>query len=414
MLIPSIDLMNGKAVQLKQGKEKVLEREDVFELLEEFSIYGEVAIIDLDAALGQGDNKALIKQMLKYRPCRVGGGIRNLETAREYIKAGASKIIIGTRCRDDWVKKLSKDNLIFAIDAKGDYWSTQGWQNTESDKVLDLIPELAKNCSEFLYTQVEKEGLLQGIDRPRIEEVIKKSRVPVTIAGGITELDDIKWFTNLGANGQIGMSIYTGKLQLIDCFLCQADFNKTGMNNLIPTIVQDVDTNKVLMMAYSSKESLTLALTKRKGIYWSRSRQQFWEKGLTSGNQQVLIQADIDCDGDTILFKVKQQGSACHFDRYSCFASEKKLFNLSRLTELLKKRKENLPENSFTTKLFKSAELRTEKILEEAQELIDAQGTDEVRWEAADLIFFTLVDALAKGVDIDAIIHELRSRFNDN
>ncbi len=411
MLIPSIDLMNGKAVQLKQGKEKVLEREDVFDLLEEFSLYGEVAIIDLDAALGQGDNKELIKKMLRKKPCRVGGGIRDLDTAKEYIKAGASKIIIGTQCRSDWVKKLSRETLIFAIDAKGDYWSTQGWQTTEGEKVLDLIPELSQNCSEFLYTQVEKEGLLQGIDKPRIEQVIKASSVPVTIAGGITELSDIDWFTALGANGQIGMSIYTGKLDLVECFLTQVDFDKA---ELLPTIVQDADTDKVLMLAYSNKESLSQALAARKGIYWSRSRNQLWQKGLTSGNQQQLVQADIDCDGDTILFRVKQVNHACHFERYSCFASQKRPFNLNTLTDLLARRKTELPENSFSTLLFQSAEFRAEKILEEANELIEAEKFDDVRWEAADLIFFALVDALAKGVNIDDINDELRSRFNDN
>jgi phosphoribosyl-ATP pyrophosphohydrolase/phosphoribosyl-AMP cyclohydrolase len=411
MLIPSIDLMNGKAVQLKQGKEKVLERDDVFALLEEFSLYGEVAIIDLDAALGQGDNKQLIKDLLKVRACRVGGGIRDLETAKQYIKAGASKIIIGTKCRQEWVKKLSKESLIFAIDAKGDYWSTQGWKTTEAEKVLDLIPELAENCSEFLYTQVEKEGLLQGIDRPRNQQVIEASPVPVTIAGGITSLEDIEWFTKLGANGQIGMSIYTGKLSLLDCFLTQVDFDKAP---LVPTIVQDADTDKVLMLAYSSQQSLTQALTDRKGTYWSRSRSEIWQKGLTSGNTQQLVQADIDCDGDTILFRVKQLNDACHFDRYSCFASQKRPFDLNRLTELLSKRKEQLPENSFTTQLFQSAEFRAEKILEEADELIEAQSFEDVRWEAADLIFFGLVDALAKGVNIKNITTELRSRFNDN
>jgi phosphoribosyl-ATP pyrophosphohydrolase/phosphoribosyl-AMP cyclohydrolase len=411
MIIPSIDLMNGKAVQLKQGKEKVLERDDVFALLEEFSVYGEVAIIDLDAALGKGDNKTLIKKMLKCRPCRVGGGIRTLETAKEYIKAGASKIIIGTNCREEWVKKLAKEYLIFAIDAKGDYWATRGWQTTESTKVLDLIPELSNNCSEFLYTQVEKEGLLQGIDKPRIEEVIKASSVPVTIAGGITDLEDITWFSKRGANGQIGMSIYTGKLSLNDCFLAQIDFEKAP---LVPTIAQDYDTGKVLMLAYSNKASIEMALTQQKGIYWSRSRQEFWEKGLTSGNQQQLILADVDCDGDSILFKVKQTGDACHFDRYSCFATQKRQFDLSRLNQLLKQRQEQLPENSFTTSLFKSAEFRAEKIREEADELIEAESFDDVRWEAADLIFFALVDALAKGVEIDDIVCELGSRFNDN
>jgi phosphoribosyl-AMP cyclohydrolase / phosphoribosyl-ATP pyrophosphohydrolase len=417
MLIPSIDLMNGKAVQLKQGKEKVLEREDVFELLEEFSLYGEVAIIDLDAALGTGDNKALIKKLLKQTPCRVGGGIRDLETAKDYIKAGASKVILGTACRQDWVKKISPDNLIFAIDAKGDYWATQGWKKTEGEKVIDLIPQLSPLCSEFLYTQVDKEGMLQGIDRERISEVIKISSKPVTIAGGISTLDDIQWFTKRGANGQIGMSIYTGQLNLLDCFTCQIDFEKAP---LVPTIVQDVDTNKVLMMAYSSKESIELALKQKKGIFWSRSRNEIWQKGKTSGNQQTLVQADIDCDGDTLLFRVKQNNTisnatanACHFDRYSCFASQNPNFDLNRLTELLESRKAKLPEKSFTTELFKSADFRAEKIKEEALELIEAQDFDEVRWEAADLIFFALVDALAKGVDIGDIVNELRSRFND-
>ena len=403
--------MNGKAVQLKQGKEKILERDDVFTLLEEFSLFGEVAIIDLDAALGQGDNKQLIFDLLKVRACRVGGGIRDYKTAQEYIKAGASKIIIGTSCRQEWVKKLSKDSLIFAIDAKGDYWATQGWKNTEKEKVLDLIPELAKNCSEFLYTQVEKEGMLQGIDKVRNQQIIDASPVPVTIAGGITSLEDISWFTKLGANGQIGMSIYTGKLSLIDCFLAQVDFNKM---DLIPTIVQDVDTEKVLMLAYSNKQSLTQALSDKKGTYWSRSRNEIWQKGLTSGNTQQLIQADVDCDGDSILFRVKQVNDACHFDRYSCFATQKRPFDLNRLTELLSKRKSELPEKSFTTALFKSAEFRAEKIREEADELIEAQDFDDVRWEAADLIFFALVDALAKGVEIKNIISELRGRFNDN
>ncbi|NVJ61369.1 MAG: phosphoribosyl-AMP cyclohydrolase [Gammaproteobacteria bacterium] len=410
MLIPSIDLMDGKAVQLKQGKEKVLERDDVFELLEEFSVYGEVAIIDLDAALGKGSNEALIVELLKHRPCRVGGGIRDLETAKKYIKAGASKIIIGTKCREDWVKKLPREALIFAIDAKGDYWSTSGWQTTESIKVVDLIPELSENCSEFLYTQVEKEGLLQGLDRKRISEVIEVSKVPVTIAGGISTLDDIEFFTQLGANGQIGMSIYTGALTLSDCFKTQIDWKKL---DLIPTIVQDIESNKVLMLAYSNQESLTRALKERKGVYWSRSRKEYWEKGLTSGHTQTLIQADFDCDGDTLLFKVRQNGNACHLDRYSCFATERNDFSLQRLHKLLNNRKEQLPENSFSTKLFQSAEFRAEKILEEAQELIEATEHEEVRWEAADLIFFALTDAIAKGVSVNEIVSELRSRFND-
>jgi len=419
MLIPSIDLMGGKAVQLRQGKTKILERSDVFELLEEFSVFGEVAVIDLDAALGEGDNRELIKQLLKRKSFRVGGGIRDLEVAREYLKAGASKIILGSCCQEKWVQSLDKNRLIFAIDAKGDYWSTKGWTEVSAIRVLDLIPQLEPSCSEFLYTQIENEGMLQGIDHERIEQVNQLSKIPITVAGGISTLDDTAWISQKGCHAQIGMSIYQGKINLVDAFKSQCDFEKSS---LVPTIVQDANTDKILMLAYSSQESLTQALAQKSGIYYSRSRQQLWKKGETSGNTQTLVQADVDCDGDSIIFRVIQNASednpkqpfACHFDRYSCFPAQIPAFSLNRLSSLLTDRLANRPLNSFTTQLFASPSLRAEKITEEGQELIEAETFEEVRWEAADLLYFTLVDAKAKGVDIQDIVNELGSRFNDN
>ena len=120
MIIPSIDLMNGKAVQLRQGKEKVLERENVLDLVIEFRKYGEIAVIDLDAAFGKGDNLDLIKKICKIADCRVGGGIRTLEKANEILQAGARKIIIGTKATPAFLKQLPKERIIVAIDAKDD------------------------------------------------------------------------------------------------------------------------------------------------------------------------------------------------------------------------------------------------------------------------------------------------------
>ena len=412
MLIPSIDLLDGKAVQLEQGNpdRKIVEEEDVFGLLERFSLYGEVAIIDLDAALGRGSNKDLIKQLIKKYPCRVGGGIRDYDTAREYLSAGAKKVILGTSCRSEFVKKLPSSQLIFAIDAKGDDWVTHGWQSTDTVKVLDLIEEIQGNCSEFLYTQVQKEGMLGGIDEERVKAVVKASKIPVTVAGGITTLDDIKTINGLGANSQIGMSVYTGKLKLDDALFSCLDFKKA---ELMPTVVQDVDTNQVLMLAYSTKESLQEAISKKAGVYYSRSRQELWQKGLTSGNTQEPVNIDYDCDGDTLLFKVKQQGNACHFERYSCFASQSPQFDLNRLNQVFEQRLQELETGepqSFSQKLFSSEALQIEKLNEECQELIEAQDNDEVRWEAADLIFFALVNAKAKGVAPAEIISELGAR----
>jgi len=412
MLIPSIDLMNGKAVQLQQGDKKVIEREDVFELLETFSLYGEVAIIDLDAAMGQGSNQTLIEQLLRKRPCRVGGGIRDLATAKSYLAAGATKIILGTSASQEWVKKLPKQALIFAIDAKDDYLTTHGWKQTQNIMVLDVIEDWAQHCGEFLYTQVKKEGMMQGIDQPRISEVIKASPIPVTVAGGITSYEDLQWINAQGANSQIGMAIYSGKMSLTDALMSLVDFNKMP---LIPTVVQDAKTNKVLMMAYSSQASLQKALKTRTGTYFSRSRNQLWTKGETSNNTQKLLQVDTDCDGDTLLFLVEQQNNACHFDRYSCFASQTKQYSLNYLDEVFNQRMQNIDNEgtSFTQKLFASETLQTEKLKEECDELIEATEHNHVRWEAADLLFFTLVMAKSKGVSFDEIVNDLRSRNDE-
>jgi len=407
MIIPSIDLYDGQAVQWRQGKEPVLARDDVFEILEEFSLYGEVAIIDLNAATGKGNNKELINQLLKKKSCRVGGGIRTLKQAQNYLKAGASKIILGTSAFSDWVTEISPDNLIFAIDAKADEWVSHGWKQGTGKTVLDIIPELEKNCSEFLYTQVEKEGMLQGMDEIRIKQVVEKSKVAVTVAGGITTTEDIRWLQRLGANAQIGMAIYTGKITLNDSFIDSVDFEKLEM---IPTIVQDAESKDVLMLAYTNKESLTEALTQRRGIYWSRSRNQLWRKGDTSCDQQHLVQVDMDCDADTLLFQVKQTGDACHLKRWSCFPTQSKQFSLQTLDTVFQNRLDNPQLKSYTSELFANRDFQAEKLREECEELIETEDAYEARWEAADLLFFTLVAAKSRGVSISDIVNELRSR----
>ncbi len=417
MLIPSIDLLDGKAVQLRQGNpdDKQVEVADVMGLLEEFSLFGEVAIIDLNAALGRGDNRELIYKMLKRYPCRVGGGIRDYKTAREMLSKGASKIIIGTAINEDFIKKLPKSRIVAAIDVNQDEILSHGWQQGTAKNVLDELETLGKRCGEFLYTQVQNEGLMQGVDKQRIEAIISNSPVPVTVAGGITTADDVAFINALGGNCQIGMAVYTGKLTLTKAFTACIDFDKAEKNDgLIPTIVQDVTSDKVLMLAYSNRESLAYAIKNRKGTYWSRSRNELWEKGLTSGHVQVLKRIDVDCDGDTLIFQVQQKDNACHFNRYSCFASQERTFTLDTLDNTLSQRLAEVTEqsanSSFTHHLFNSVDLQIEKLREECQELIETENHDETRWEAGDVIFFALVMAKAKGVSVQEIINELSAR----
>src|SRR3989338_4076165 len=142
MILPSIDLMDGKAVQLKQGKEKVLERENVLGLAKEFSKYGELALIDLDAAMGKGNNLELIKKLCSKFACRVGGGIRTIKKAKEILNAGAKKVIIGTKANPDFLKQLPKEKTIAAIDTKDNYVVNKGWTSKTKKTPEEMIKEL--------------------------------------------------------------------------------------------------------------------------------------------------------------------------------------------------------------------------------------------------------------------------------
>lgn len=407
MIIPSIDIMDGKAVQLKQGKEKVLEREDVFELAEYFGRFGEIAVIDLDAAMGNGrDNEELIKKLCKIAECRVGGGIRTIEKAQRLIANGAKKIIIGTAAEEEFFKKLPKDRIMVAIDSKNGKVTTQGWTVELEATPADYIKRFDDLCSGYLYTIVEKEGMMGGTDIEAIKKVREITKKEIVAAGGISSIDEIRELNKINVSCQLGMSIYTGKIDLESAFTDVLDFEKG--NGLIPTIVQDVKTKQVLMLAYSNEEAVKKSLKEGLATYFSRSRNELWVKGLTSGHTQKLLSAKYDCDCDTLLYKVEQTGVACHTGRYSCF--EDKDFSVNELYDVLKDRLANLPEGSFTTKLFKNDFFLKRKIMEEAFETVNFEQGDGLEWEAADLTYFVLSLMVKSGVTPQDVINNLASR----
>src|SRR3989338_953169 len=405
MIIPSIDLMNGKAVQLRQGKEKVLERKNVLGLAKEFSKYGEVAVIDLDAAMGKGSNLGLIKKICRIADCRVGGGIRTIEKANELLHAGAKKIIIGTKATPEFLKQIPKDRIIAAVDTKDGYVVTKGWTNKTKEKPEELIKKLEPYCSGFLFTNVDKEGLMQGLDFSIVRKLRKLTKNSLTVAGGISSIADIKKLEVLGTDSQLGMALYTKTIKLDEAFVSILNFNKN--NGLMPTITQD-DKGQVLMLAFSNKESLSRTFKTGKATYYSRSRKKLWKKGETSGNYQEILRVKYDCDKDALLFIVKQENVACHTGKYSCFGDKE--FSFDELYDVISSRIINPKKGSYTSKLAADEKKIKEKIREECMEILDYKDKDNLVWEISDILYFIFVLMAKKGINIGDIENELWKR----
>lgn len=405
MLIPSIDIMGGRAVQLRRGRKPVLTSLiDPLELARRFNRFGEVAVIDLDAALGRGDNRELIKKICRVADARVGGGIREITQGEEYLRAGAGKIIIGTKATPEFLSNFPHGKVQVALDHIGEEVLDNGWQNRTGEKLIGRAEILAPYCDSFLITFVEKEGGKAGLSATAAQQLLEKIRGGITIAGGVSDSANAVELLRLGLNVQVGMALYTESLDPIDVVAGTLDWSK---GSLIPTIVTD-QFGQILMTAYSSIDSLRAALDKGRGIYFSRSRNELWEKGLTSGNTQELISCRWDCDRDTLLFVVKQKGNACHTEEYSCFGSRR--FSLAYLHSFLEKRRDSLPEGSYSSKLFKNKQLIDKKILEEAREVVEFTDRENLIWELADLIYFTLMKATSERIEFGEVIAELERR----
>jgi len=223
MIIPCIDLMDGKAVQLVRGRRKALEA-DPFEMLKKFRGFPIIHVIDLDAALGQGNNDKLVARLCRRRPCRMGGGVRSVERVRELAKLGAQQIIIGTAAfGEDGVNRkfltaarraAGKKRLLIALDTSRGHIVVRGWRARTGLKAEDVIPELEPYCSGFLCTYVDKEGMMQGTNLRWFRRLRKVTVLPIIAAGGITTGEEVEALAAMNIGAAVGMALYTGKLRL--------------------------------------------------------------------------------------------------------------------------------------------------------------------------------------------------------
>jgi phosphoribosylformimino-5-aminoimidazole carboxamide ribotide isomerase len=224
VLIPSIDLMDGKIVQLVQGKKKALEFDDFEEWIQRFASFPLVQLIDLDAAIGTGNNRAILGQFLKRLPCQVGGGIRSLEAAREILDLGARRVILGSTLvrhgsidlefAEAIADAVGLDRLVFAIDAKGGNVAIRGWREITAIAPLEMIRALQSWCDAFLYTHIDTEGMMQGIPIDTVRALREATTKQLIVAGGISSNDEIELLHASGVDAVVGMALYLGKLDL--------------------------------------------------------------------------------------------------------------------------------------------------------------------------------------------------------
>lgn len=408
MIIPSIDILDGRAVQLEGGDPGKLRIDagDPMSIAEKFALIGEITVIDLDAAMGSGSNASIIRKIVRRFPCRVGGGIRSLETARQWLDAGATTIILGTAAHPELLSQLPRNRVMAALDARYGKVVIEGWKTSTDRGIIERIDELRNYVGGFLVTFVEREGRMAGTDFALARNIVNAAEdVRVTIAGGVTSASEVRDLDDLGADAQIGMALYSGRLDMADALA--AILRSDRADGLWPTIVCD-EAGKALGLAYSNRESLDVAIRSARGTYYSRSRQSLWTKGETSGNTQRLIRVDLDCDRDALRFTVQQHGDDfCHRQTRTCFGEDSGLHTLMRRISAPEASRD---QGSYTSRLMRDPELLADKIREEADELCEATASDQVVAEAADVLYFTLCKLASAGQSITDVERELDRR----
>jgi len=220
MIIPCIDLMDGKVVQLVQGREKALEGDAPLEMLRKFAAFPEIQVIDLDAAMGKGENSALVELVASNAKCRVGGGVRTPERAKHLVDQGAHRVIVGTAAFTPAIKDIAAavgpERILIALDSKHGKIVVKGWQEATDFTAEEIVGSLEPYCSGFLCTYVDKEGMMQGTDLDWFRRLRAATKHELTAAGGVTTMEDVRALLAMDIHAALGMAIYTGRLDLAE------------------------------------------------------------------------------------------------------------------------------------------------------------------------------------------------------
>jgi len=301
-------------------------------------------------------------------------------------------------------KKIGRQRLIVAVDARNGEIVVDGWKTPTGLNLIEAAKAVESYAGELLFTCVEREGTMTGIDLDPVQKLREAVSCQVTVAGGVSEISEVEKIAALGCDVQLGMAIYTGKINLADAFISCLNWKKG--EQLLPIIVQAPD-GQIVMTGFTNREALAQTFKRGNVCFHSRTQNRLWMKGESSGNVLNIVKMRSDCDCDALLATAQPAGPVCHTGGWSCFATNRE-YSWEYLQDIITERFKNPVPGSYTATL--DDDLVREKIMEEAKELCDAKTRDEIIWEAADLLYFSTVLMTRCGVSVRDVLDELDRR----
>lgn len=371
-------------------------------------------------------------------PFTVGGGIRTIEDIKRVLKLGADKVSINSAAvkNPEIISEASEmfgsERIVGSMDVKrdGKSWKVYlgaGKVSTELDAIEWAIKLEELGAGELCINSIDNDGVKDGFDLELMEKISSAVKIPTIASGGAGDYQDFIDAFEAGAASALGASVFHFgildiqklKEKIMDYTVGKLKYDSAG---LIPCIVQDALTKKVLMQAYMNRESLAKTLETGSSWFYSRSRNELWEKGATSGNTQSVVSLSADCDYDSLLMEVLPDGPACHTGEISCYYNELKKFKdsvdrniLFEEFDLIKDRVQNPKPGSYTDYLLsEGVDKICKKIGEEAAETIIAaknNSKEELIYEASDLLYHLNVLLVDRGVELDDLMKEIEKRY---
>ncbi|MFI3206727.1 MAG: 1-(5-phosphoribosyl)-5-[(5-phosphoribosylamino)methylideneamino]imidazole-4-carboxamide isomerase [Clostridia bacterium] len=347
IILPAIDIKDGNCVRLLRGDYSTVQivANDILDTAKSFEHDGArwLHMVDLDGAKEKvpvNMQKVLdVKKNTKLK-IEIGGGIRDMNTLEKYIDCGIDRVILGSAAlyNPDFVKEAVKKyskQIAVGIDALDGKVATEGWTETSQTDYIDMAKQMEDiGVKYIIFTDISKDGTLNGPNLDMLDKINRSVSSHIIASGGVSNIKDILDLHNLDLYGAIaGKALYTNNLNLSTAVTASqkiskklASFNFEDeleryfvKSDLIPAIVQEASTGKILMLAYMNMESMQKTMETGYTWFYSRSRNELWNKGATSGHTQKVVSLTSDCDDDTLLIQVNQIGPACHTGNHSCF-----------------------------------------------------------------------------------------------